>query len=214
MDISDDVSDYWKNQKIGGDDIANSPDAYSSAAINNRGLNITNSLKELNISKDATILEMGCNVGRNLNFLYEHDFKNLTGVEICKDAIELGKKKYEELFQSSTFNIFNERCRDFVNNNNNNKYDVVYTMAVLVHINNPEREIFYEYLKTNVKYAIFVEPKNITRPHRRVGKQLFNVSDYELQMEKRGFLTISNKESLGRLGKTYNTFIFKNKNLN
>ena len=63
-----DVSDYWKNQKIMNTIINNSPNEY--ASVNeNRGLNITDAFKKINLSTEATILEFGCNVGRNLNFL-------------------------------------------------------------------------------------------------------------------------------------------------
>jgi 2-polyprenyl-3-methyl-5-hydroxy-6-metoxy-1,4-benzoquinol methylase len=207
-----DVSDYWKNQKITNTIVNNSPNEYASVD-ENRGLNITDAFKKINLSTKATILEFGCNVGRNLNFLYKNDFKNLTGVEICNAAIGLGKKKYEQLFNLPTFNIFNERCSDFIKNNNNNAYDVVYTMAVLMHIDNPEREIIYNFLKKNVKYAIFIEPINFPRKIIR-DNRLFNIFDYELHMKKRGFITISKTRSLGDLAENYNTIIFKNTNLN
>ena len=89
----------------------------------------------------------------------------------------------------------------------------MYTMAVLMHIDNPEREIIYNFLKKNVKYAIFIEPINFPRKIIR-DNRLFNIFDYELHMKKRGFITISKTRSLGDLAENYNTIIFKNTNLN
>ena len=77
-----DVSEYWKNKKISNNKTINSPNSYADVD-ENRGENIINSFKNINLSKNSTILEMGCNVGRNLNYLYKNGYKNLTGVEIC-----------------------------------------------------------------------------------------------------------------------------------
>ena len=91
--------------------INNSPNEY--ASVNeNRGLNITDAFKKINLSTEATILEFGCNVGRNLNFLYKNGFKNLTGVEICNAAIELGKKIYEQFMSTLKIKIESLRIGD------------------------------------------------------------------------------------------------------
>lgn len=115
------------------------------------------------------------------------------------------------MFDSLTFNIFNERCSDFVQNNDI-KYDVAFTMAVLMHIDDYERESFYNFLKNNVKYVIFIEPLLNKKKIRKDGR-LFNKSDYELQMNRRGFTIISKNQSLLSLNNSYINYIFKNNNL-
>ena len=40
----------------------------------------------------SSILEIGCNVGRNLNYLYMNGFNHLSGVEISQNAVELLKR--------------------------------------------------------------------------------------------------------------------------
>jgi len=45
----------------------------------------------------ASILEIGCNVGRNLNYLFNAGYKELGGVEISQEALDLMKKTYPEM---------------------------------------------------------------------------------------------------------------------
>ncbi len=49
------------------------------------------------VSTDAKIIEIGCNVGRNLIYLFSGGFKNLEGIEISKKAVKLLKKSFPEL---------------------------------------------------------------------------------------------------------------------
>jgi len=48
----------------------------------------------MHIPQNGKILEIGCNVGRNLNHLYENGFKQLTGIEISENAINALKRMY------------------------------------------------------------------------------------------------------------------------
>jgi pseudaminic acid biosynthesis-associated methylase len=78
------------------------------------------------IDKDAAILELGCNVGLNLNLLQRFGFRDLTGVE-------LNKKAYETAIQyNSKIKFINSSIEDFASND---LYDVVFTAGVLIHIN-------------------------------------------------------------------------------
>ena len=79
---------FWKNIKPGQND--NAPNEYANRKNDHQGINITTGLDKLNLhNKNLKILELGCNVGRNLNFLLNNNFKNLSGIEINMNAIEL-----------------------------------------------------------------------------------------------------------------------------
>ena len=56
------------------------------------------------ISKNDSILEIGCNVGRNLNALYLNGFRDLSGIEINERAIRILKSLLSR----------NGRTRDFI----------------------------------------------------------------------------------------------------
>lgn len=104
---------YWMNIRENQND--NAPNTYVDKRYDQRGNNILDALSKLNLThKDPSIMELGCNVGRNLNFLYLNNFKHLNGIEINPHAIECGRKNYPELFNLNTFNIYNGRCKDIL----------------------------------------------------------------------------------------------------
>ena len=45
------------------------------------------------IPKKIKILEVGCNIGNQLNCLYKMGFKNLYGIELQKECLKIIKKK-------------------------------------------------------------------------------------------------------------------------
>ena len=77
------------------------------------------------IPRDASILELGCNVGSIINILNDMGFTNVTGIDINKRAIEIISKRYPHYdFIHSSIESFQLR----------RKYDMVYTSGVLIHI--------------------------------------------------------------------------------
>lgn len=78
------------------------------------------------IDRDCAIIELGCNVGLNLSVLNKMGFKNLTGLEINKSAFSIAKKN------NPLISFINSSIENF---NVADKYDLVYTAGVLIHIN-------------------------------------------------------------------------------
>ena len=82
------------------------------------------------IGEGSKILELGCNVGRNLHYLYQAGYHNLTGIDINSKALQLGKEHYPELadrFICGEIGEVLEMCYP-------EEFDVIFTMAVLEHI--------------------------------------------------------------------------------
>ena len=52
---------------------------------------------ESNSNKDDVVLEVGCSEGYNLNFLYEIGYSRLYGIDIHKESLVAGWKKYPSL---------------------------------------------------------------------------------------------------------------------
>jgi len=74
---------YWEKPHDG----KNKPMNYVvSKPAHERSANLVKIIKE-KISESGEILEIGCNAGRNLNYLYDAGYTNLTGIEISKDAL-------------------------------------------------------------------------------------------------------------------------------
>ena len=120
------------------------------------------------------ILEIGCNVGRNLNYLFNAGFKHLEGNEISKEAIDLMVKTYPKM--AKEIKIYNNPVEWVIKNYESNYFDLVFTMAVLQHIHPDSEWIFPEMARITKKYLITVEDeKGVSWRHfPRNYKQVFD----------------------------------------
>lgn len=102
------------------------------------------------IDKETKIIELGCNVGLKLTILEKLGFKNLTGVEINKKAYEVAKKTHPNI------KFYNSSIEDF--DPGNERFDLVYTSGVLIHIH-PDaiNEIISKIIRLSNKYIIDAE---------------------------------------------------------
>ena len=101
------------------------------------------------LSKDAKILEVGCNRGIQMQMLKKMGYSDLTGIEINENAIALAREdKNLCIMESSAFDIpFKD---DF--------FDLVFTSGVLIHIapENLEKAI-REIIRVSKRYIFGVE---------------------------------------------------------
>ena len=78
------------------------------------------------LPKDIKILEVGCNIGIQLQVLQEMGFTNLFGIDINRKSIEIAKKtrKNIDIIEGSALDIpFKDSF-----------FDLVFTSGVLIHI--------------------------------------------------------------------------------
>jgi SAM-dependent methyltransferase len=54
-----------------------------------RSIHLVHSADRLQIPEDGRILELGCNVGRNLRYLIWENSREFIGLDVCKTALEL-----------------------------------------------------------------------------------------------------------------------------
>jgi len=124
-------------------------------------------------SRATSILELGCNVGRNLNGLFSVGYHRLSGIDGNKHALELTPDAYPELFLAGTFH--NHLLEDALPEIPDDSYDLVYTMAVLIHIH-PDSEIIFEHMRRIAKKGIITieleipckNPRIFTRDYQSV----------------------------------------------
>jgi SAM-dependent methyltransferase len=166
--------DYWTNPH--GD---NRPESYFQGEKRSEFLvKLFNKHVE---NMDATILELGCNVGRNLNFLYNKGYRNLTGVEINPAALQLMRTKFPEM--SSNITLFNSSIESKIKEFNDKKFDVVFTMAVMMHIPYESNWIFEQIARITNKVLVTIENEN------DFAKKNF-LRNYQLIFEKLGMTQI------------------------
>lgn len=156
----DEIHDYWKDpSKLGN---KNTPDKYVPG--DERSWYLVTLLSM--ISPKERILELGCNVGRNLKVLYEHGLRNLTGVDISDIAIS-------QTIAPQGVTLVCASIENFLRSTHT-EYDVIFTMAVLEHIH-PKSEWIFREMVDRTRFIITIEDERSStwRHYPRLYKSIF-----------------------------------------
>ncbi|MFH1390622.1 MAG: class I SAM-dependent methyltransferase [Candidatus Margulisiibacteriota bacterium] len=139
-------------QKQGTEGSADHPETY---------IREDNSLVELfkevlpYLNKESKILELGCNVGRSLNYLHKLGFKNLTGIEIGAKAVEMSKTVFPEMARDSKLIVGSAPLE--IRKLATAEYDLVFCHSVLVNIHPKYNYIFREMARVSSKFVVILE---------------------------------------------------------
>lgn len=158
------LHEYWRNP-----DAGNLPTDYLDGAERSAWLaEVIDSIVE----HDAGIVELGCNVGRNLNALWERGFRELTGVEINQAAVQLMSTTFPQLQAEIRVGSIEEHIKSVDG-------ELLFTMAVLEHLH-PDSEWVFEEI-ARFPYVLTVEderevserhfPRDYGRIFTRLGKK-------------------------------------------
>jgi len=148
----EEIHNYWKNPNDGKNKIENFANPNKEKT---RSALLLDVIHQQNVSKQSKILELGCNVGRNLNYLYGKGYCNLSGIEINTSALKKMEEIYPDLFTSIT--IFNNSIEEQISYFSEGEFDIVFTMAVLEHIHSESEWIFQEMSRITNGYLITIE---------------------------------------------------------
>lgn len=106
-------------------------------------------------SNVTSAFEIGCNIGRNINYLKTEIGLSVGAIEISEYAIEQMKKKYDALADAD---IYIGNAPDVIKKVPNEAYDIVYSMAVLMHIHPDVKKDFWENIvRISNQYVITIE---------------------------------------------------------
>jgi SAM-dependent methyltransferase len=144
----DALAGYWSKPPSKG----NQPAAY--AAATERSDYLIDLLERQGIAPGAT-LEIGCNVGRNLNALRDAGFAPLSGIEINTDAVDAMAKTFPDLHASAT--ILNEAVETALPQMTDGQFDLTFTMAVRLHIHPDSEWIFDDMLRVTRGHLVVIE---------------------------------------------------------
>lgn len=97
---------------------------------------------------------IGCNVGRNLDYLFLADFKKLEGVEISETAIKLLRQSYPKMARHTK--IY-KPVEEIIGSFQDGTFDIVFTMAVRQHIHRDSEWIFSEMVRITRDFLITIE---------------------------------------------------------
>jgi hypothetical protein len=83
------------------------------------------------INKEYSILEIGCNAGRNINHLWQSGYRNLQGMEISEHAVRRLRIEYPCL---ATIPVDIGPAEESIKKYPSKSIDVIFTMSVLEHL--------------------------------------------------------------------------------
>ncbi|HSL76152.1 MAG TPA: class I SAM-dependent methyltransferase [Candidatus Limnocylindrales bacterium] len=107
------------------------------------------------ISPESTILEVGCNVGRNLAHIFDAGYHRLAGIEINGDALDALRRTYPEM--AAATELINAPVEEAIKAIGDDAFDTVYTMAVLEHIHPDSEWVFAEMVRVAKSTIITIE---------------------------------------------------------
>jgi SAM-dependent methyltransferase len=147
----EEVQRYWRTPP----DQGNLPESYFQGAARSTWL-VELVRQHLALDPDrARILEIGCNVGRNLDRLFAAGYRDLTGIEINEDAVRLLRLTFPGLAAAAKIHVgpVEEKINAFADG----EFDLLFTMAVLEHIHEDSAWIFAEMARATKGLLITVE---------------------------------------------------------
>ena len=143
------LHNYWSNP-----DDGNEPEGYLDNKVTTLRSEYLHKIVSEHFTSDIKILELGSNVGRNLNFLHKNGYRDLTGVEINLDAIKLMATYYPKCFEDSKIRY--GAIENLIKRFATDEFDLVFTVAVLEHIH-PESEWIFKEMQRISKSILVIE---------------------------------------------------------
>lgn len=124
----------------------------------------------------SSTLEVGCNVGRNLEYLRGQGYPNLTGVELNPAAVALLEKHHPRLADEAR--IVTSPAEDVLPTFKDREFDAVFTMAVLMHIVPESEHVFDHIARVTGRVLVVIEneetdSRDVTRIFSRNYRDVF-----------------------------------------
>lgn len=146
------IHNYWKSRS----DESVSNRIHTNIDIPRRQFLLA--LLEPEVRNDEKILELGCQVGGTLNYLYENGYANLAGIEINSEALNVLRREFPEL--ASNAELYGSSIEDKITDFEPDEVDTCFTMAVLEHIHPESEWIFEEMARITSKCIITIEDES------------------------------------------------------
>jgi SAM-dependent methyltransferase len=128
------IHQYWRKPWDG----KNAPAGYVAPDAGTRSRFLVD-LLSAHAPRDASVLEVGCNAGRNLAYLHAAGYTRLAGCDISGPAIALLRATYPEL---AAVSVLEGPAEELLATLPSDAYDVIVTMAVLEHVHPDSGSVF------------------------------------------------------------------------
>lgn len=153
------------------------------------------------VGPDAAVLEVGCSCGRHLAHLHEHGYRDLYGIDINDESLEVMADAYPALADAGTFYV--DAVEDVVPGFDDGRFDAVYSVETLQHIPPDSEWVFGELARVAADVLATVENEG---DHRDPGAPDVSYVDGDVPLYYRNFRDIFTRfdlaeehtESVGR----------------
>ena len=149
---------------------------------------------------DASVLEIGCNAGRNLRFLHEAGYRRLGAVEISTAALDHFQHAFPAAYRSTT--LLNAPVEQAIPMMRDGAFDVVFTMAVLEHIHDDSAWVFEHIARVTGRTLITIEDER-QEGHRHFPRR------YDRVFPAFGFREVARQANPPGLGRAFVTRVFE-----
>jgi len=137
------------------------------------------------VSTSASVLEVGCNTGPNLERLRLLGYSQLSGIEINGASLEEMRIRFPNLVRQA--DIKRGSLEEVLPRLADSYADVVFSMAVLHHVHPASNSIFTDMVRAARRYVCVIEPETITNSY------IF-ARDYRRVFERLGCIMIRTRE--------------------
>ncbi|MFC1588526.1 class I SAM-dependent methyltransferase [Planctomycetota bacterium] len=145
-----DIIEYWQKP----DDTANKTEAYADDSALKRSAFLAACIAE-HCPGISSAIEIGCNLGRNLNYLQSELNLAVAGMEISRYALSLMPQIYPDL---KVLTIYAGPVQKTILDIPDNSYDLVFSMAVLMHLHPTTPDEFWaEVPRIAAKHVLIIE---------------------------------------------------------
>ncbi|MCP4218711.1 MAG: class I SAM-dependent methyltransferase [bacterium] len=134
------------------------------------------------LTSQSNILEIGCNAGRSLEYLFRKGFTKLTGIEIGVKALETFQQVFPETYNSTR--VMAGNAVDEIRKLETDAYDLVFTHSVLVNIGAGHNAFFAEMCRVCRGYILIMESEGTSSAFPR---------DFEKMFAKHGYAMVAYK---------------------
>lgn len=136
------------------------------------------------LGPDVSVLEIGCNVGRNLAHLHDAGYRRLIGIELNGEALAVLRATYPSL--GSTATLVNAPVEEAISEMLDQSVDIAFTMAVLEHLHPDSEWVFDEMVRVTGSTIVTVEDEHgVSRHH--------TPRDYRTVFEARGLRQVAHE---------------------
>lgn len=129
------------------------------------------------LSKESEILEVGCNCGRSLNYLYERGFTKLHGIEIGQAAVDHMKTIFPQVYSTARIEVGS--APDVLLRHPSKAYDLVFCHSVLVNIPAEFNSVFYDMARVSRRFIVTIENEGSWKSYPRDFKKLFEAQGFK-----------------------------------